>query len=273
MSRENQIISSHPSIPPRQGVPALRATGAFTLIELLASITIIGVLASLVMGQVMAMRASARQLDCSVRMSHAGKLLFVYSLDHRDLLPYGGDRARAITLADGSTVKIGGWRGLRHGRWQALLPEVWAGPQWPMSLSCPRRPAFNPDAPAQDLLGHPLPFAHDPLGPFWMSEAVWVDPKIVPAPDAGVSPQQNHLSDVVFPSGKVYLFEAPGFCVSVPGSEWWVRTYGFTWPYRTSTLTMDGAVRRTRPTPQYLSKAGAFFNTPYGVRGRDELEP
>lgn len=245
---------------------------AFTLIEVVVAISVTSVLASLLIGQVAAVRKNARQLDCLQRMSQTGKLLFAYSLDQRDRLPYGGDRARDITLPDGSITKVGGWRGLRMGRWQALFPEVWTGTAWPRSLGCPLRPPFNPSNPGTDPYTQLLPYESNPLGPYWMSEAIWIDPRTRLEPDEGVAPQQNHLADVVFPSAKVYLFEAPAFCVAEPGSEWWVRTYGQTHLYRSSTLMMDGAVRRTRPTATYLRQAGAFYFTPFTVRGRDELE-
>jgi prepilin-type N-terminal cleavage/methylation domain-containing protein len=60
---------------------------AFTLIELLTVIAIIGILASLVIATVGRVRETARRATCASNLRQAGSVLMLYAQDNRGLLP------------------------------------------------------------------------------------------------------------------------------------------------------------------------------------------
>ncbi|MDR1279317.1 MAG: DUF1559 domain-containing protein [Opitutaceae bacterium] len=60
---------------------------AFTLIELLTVITIIGILAGIIIPTVGRVRESARRADCVSNMRQIGQALFLYTQDHKNHLP------------------------------------------------------------------------------------------------------------------------------------------------------------------------------------------
>lgn len=61
--------------------------GAFTLVELLAVIAIIGVLAAIVIGSVSKIRDSARRSQCSSNLRQLGTAFNLYAADNRGLYP------------------------------------------------------------------------------------------------------------------------------------------------------------------------------------------
>ncbi|AHF89980.1 N-terminal cleavage protein [Opitutaceae bacterium TAV5] len=72
---------------------ACPAAAAFTLIELLTVIAIIGILAAILIPTVGKVRQTARQSLCISRARELGSAIQLYSGDHRDQLPFPKDQA------------------------------------------------------------------------------------------------------------------------------------------------------------------------------------
>ncbi|MDR1280325.1 MAG: prepilin-type N-terminal cleavage/methylation domain-containing protein [Opitutaceae bacterium] len=70
-----------------------RHIAAFTLIELLTVIAIIGILAAILIPTVGKVRETARQTVCTSRMKELGTAFALYAQDHRDCLPDPDDEA------------------------------------------------------------------------------------------------------------------------------------------------------------------------------------
>ncbi|AHF91330.1 N-terminal cleavage protein [Opitutaceae bacterium TAV5] len=69
---------------------ARSAPAAFTLIELLTVIAIIGILAAILIPTVGAVRAKARASQCASNLRQVGMALQLYAEDHKDLFPSTG---------------------------------------------------------------------------------------------------------------------------------------------------------------------------------------
>lgn len=61
--------------------------GAFTLVELLAVLAIVGVLAALVITAVSRVRANAREAQCISNLRQLGMMAIMFSADNRDYMP------------------------------------------------------------------------------------------------------------------------------------------------------------------------------------------
>ncbi|EIP96637.1 prepilin-type N-terminal cleavage/methylation domain-containing protein [Opitutaceae bacterium TAV1] len=67
--------------------PSHRSLRAFTLIELLTVIAIIGILAGIIIPTVGAVRKKARSIQCASNMRQIGMALFLHADDHKDAFP------------------------------------------------------------------------------------------------------------------------------------------------------------------------------------------
>lgn len=78
-----------PFFPMTPGSPLVwrRARGAFTLIELLTVIAIIGILAAILIPTIGRVRESARSASCSSNLRQIGTALILYAGDNRDTFP------------------------------------------------------------------------------------------------------------------------------------------------------------------------------------------
>lgn len=83
-----QLIHQSPSLP--HSSQSRLSTAAFTLIELLTVIAIIGILAGILIPTVGKVRQSARNANCISTLRQLGAAFYLYAQDYKDLLPAGG---------------------------------------------------------------------------------------------------------------------------------------------------------------------------------------
>jgi prepilin-type N-terminal cleavage/methylation domain-containing protein/prepilin-type processing-associated H-X9-DG protein len=76
-----------PCLPPPPPLPRQLARDAFTLIELLTVITIIGILAAIIIPVTGKVRESARRANCVSNLRQTGIVIQLYAQDHKDSLP------------------------------------------------------------------------------------------------------------------------------------------------------------------------------------------
>ncbi|HZO91976.1 MAG TPA: type II secretion system protein [Chthonomonadaceae bacterium] len=91
-----------------------RAVPAFTLVELLTVIAIIGVLAALLFPVFLTARGKAREVSCLSNLRQLGMSISLYAQDNDGLYPF------AVDPADRYTPEI--WAGFRE--FQALIPHM-----------------------------------------------------------------------------------------------------------------------------------------------------
>jgi len=160
----------------------------------------------------------------------------------------------------GADIGPGAW-------WTAMFREEWQGSNWNAAYRCPSQPEYTPGA-ASLLEGKHA------LSSYWMSTSISVDGTKL---EAGCEPYrdapvvQNRRDAVSYPSSKVELYEAIGFCLKADKNvaEWIDR--GQTMQYQTSALMADGSAGRYRRNDYADTSIG---NTPFdytinGIYGRD----
>ena len=102
-------------------VPTSRLHGAsfgFTLIEVLVSISIIGVLLSFVFPVFLSIRETARLVTVQIHQRDVALVLRQYAYDHRDLFPFYG-QPRSLN----ASLVVGGYYSVTEGYW--LQPHYW----------------------------------------------------------------------------------------------------------------------------------------------------
>ncbi len=237
----------------------------FTLIELLVVIAIIAVLLSLSLPIFGAVRHRLHETKCFTAIRSCAQAVHLYGNDYQDQLPFGGPNLRQVSFGDVAPVRMGGRLGLLGGAWAMLFPEYWRGPSWDRSMQCSRQPEFVGAPAAFTRGGNPRP-AYDISGAVWLTAG---DLRAGLAYEAA-RPRQNMLADVVFPSKKVLFYEGIGYCARGPDVETWVHTIGQTFPFETTNVTFDGAVRRMKQIDGLPSPTTMPFNrTLHGLQGRD----
>jgi prepilin-type N-terminal cleavage/methylation domain-containing protein/prepilin-type processing-associated H-X9-DG protein len=92
---------------------SMRASRAFTLVELLVTIGVIAILAGLVLSVLGRAKASAQAITCRTNLRQWGMATLLYVADHNDLLPQEGDSAPTETVLYNPTYKA----------WYIQLPE------------------------------------------------------------------------------------------------------------------------------------------------------
>ena len=244
---------------------------AFSLIELLVAMLVLGVLLALVVPVLGKARQRQTELRCQTNMRSAGQLLLVYAADHRDHFPYAGDTPRAPEWVPDPRIDqvVGGRIGHGVGMWAMLFREHWSGIRWSRSLRCPKqidwtgasedeRP-FNPGA-------YIMP-------QYLLSQALWLDAGTLTdsTPFRDHRPRANSVSEVVSPSKKSVLFEHAAFCADDEDARYWYPLIGTTQLSPTSLFMVDGSVRRMKRTDGLMSCGNTppFQWTVDGIRGRD----
>lgn len=77
-----------------------RRRGAFTLVELLVVIGIVGVLMGVLVPALTSARASARKIACMSNLSQIGKAIHLYSVEYNDSIPVGPKAPPFLSPAD-----------------------------------------------------------------------------------------------------------------------------------------------------------------------------
>lgn len=188
------------------------AARAFSLMELLVSISLIAVLTSLAAAGVTSAREAARQLKCKTNIRSAGQAMMTYAAEHKDYFPFAGYQRRTWPddlLPDavkGISVVMGGQSGLRHGYWSVMFPEQWSGIEFSPGMKCPGQPEYNRSG-LNYLSDSPFPY-------YFLSSAMWLEEQamIDSASTLRAKPKPHHLGEITFPSGKSLFFEQASFC-------------------------------------------------------------
>lgn len=248
---------------------------AFSLMELLVSISIIGVLTSLAVAGIGAARTTARQLKCKTNIRNAGQAIMTYAAEHKDYFPFAGYERRTWPddlLPDavkGISVVMGGQSGLRHGLWSVMFPEQWSGIEFSPSMKCPGQPEYN-RAGLNYLSDSPFPY-------YFLSSAMWLAEQDMAVADSALraKAKPHHVGEITYPSHKSLFFEQAAFCNT--GSDLAMAlNLGQTPEGKISVVFGDLSVSRfSRMDGTLLPPPGQavlpFDFTPNGVRGRDCL--
>lgn len=256
----------------RNGAPVMNQRGGFTLVELLVSLAVLGLLVALVVPALASARRRGIEAHCRANMASTAAIVTAYTNDFRDKYPYAGDAPRLGYFVPEGVAwdhPIGGRFGLRAGMWSVLFPEYWSGVWWSPGLRCPRQPRYDPlartDSPPLELSSLVMP-------QYWMSGAMWLDASSLDPLDRPYREfrvRSNGVHDVTFPSLKVLLFEQIAFCASSHDQHPWI-TVGQT-PFSPTCVGLtDGSVNRLI-RQDGLPAVGSlpFEFTRWGVHGRD----
>jgi len=148
MPPENPL--QHPAAPRRDRGASHRRRSAFTLIELLTVIAIIGVLAAILIPVVGKIRESARAAQCVSNLRSIGQAVFTYAGDNRDTLP-GPCYSLAGRYANFSKTPttLGGFIG-------PYLNEIAQDKRYMDVLTCPSWASIQPNEPTWDGLLYQL---------------------------------------------------------------------------------------------------------------------
>lgn len=246
---------------------------AFTIIDLLITISITGIVMTLTLPAMQAARWKGLEIKCLSNMRQTGVVLFAYAAANKDHIPFQGWEPRTIHIQGLPPIRMGHPTGnsIMTGRWSFLFPEEWSGQaRWNPGLQCPKQPRYDPDSP---FTTGALRWEHErPTPTYEFSFALYNRADTMGAgntpADFRIGP--NKISDATFPSAKVYLFEFPAFCMSDPVARSLALDIGRSTTPRTSIMTMDGAVRRfaAKDAIDYPER-GETYSTVNGIWGRD----
>lgn len=246
---------------------------AFTIIDLLITISITGIVLTLTIPAMHAARWKGIEIKCLSNMRQAGVILFAYAAANQDHVPFQGWERRTIHVPGLPPLRMGHPTGnsIMTGRWSFLFPDEWSGQgRWNPALQCPLQPRYDPDAP---FTTGGMRWEHLRLTTTYeFSFALYNRADTMgPTSNAGdfrIGP--NKISDAIFPSAKVYVFEFPGFCISDPVARSLAYDIGRSTTPRTSIMTMDGSVRRfaAKDAIDYPVR-GETYATINGIVGRD----
>ncbi|MCL4221553.1 MAG: hypothetical protein KJZ65_09290 [Phycisphaerales bacterium] len=260
---------------------------AFSIVELLAVMGILMILAALLMLALSGVRAEARRRVCQSEMHQLSTMIFAYCVDSRDLLPFPLE-----PTGDGN------WRYVRSGRVVPPIGALGASHYWPVAmfnefgdsmysdvLLCPddvlslasrAEMAAQAGVPEQEVQGPAVR---------GLSMSCYVDPAALTAPRTTWEDwffRVNALHDVTFASQKALLVETEPFHdADYFPNQWDLDTF------RLMVAAMDGSVEWRRgadATPGVRlpidraygldpdsvdMRLGPFQLCKDGVRGRD----
>jgi prepilin-type N-terminal cleavage/methylation domain-containing protein len=240
----------------------------FTLIELIVTVAVLGVVAAITFPVFKSSRDRARATQCLSSIRQSGVLLFTYSDLYADHLPFAG---RKPTIGHyppetgTQTVKFGGTFSVWGGTWSLLFPHEWQGKDWNTAYQCPRQRRYIPSESMYSRRWFDFPF-------YWMTDVVGFDPvtmrKGSKVDDIKAAP--NMLSNVRFPSNKVYLWEEFAFCTPHSDEPDWHESQGVVL-VPTSVLLFDGSADRKTRNWEIPGLEGAmpYQYTVDGIYGRD----
>lgn len=197
----------HEDRPAPNAVPAVLIR-AFTIIELLVSIGVIGVLLAILIPTLASSRARARETKCLSNLRGLGAAMELYTQRFNGKYPFaiGGQKIDMSPDHDGTDfLQIQSNFDVTHA-WPGLMHEVAPWREWYSTWVCPgaRRRTGEPWAsPGDDPLG--------PSGPSYvMSDSLLARPETW---SVGTAPSEQlvravSVSDVLFPSSKVIMFDS-----------------------------------------------------------------
>lgn len=183
---ERPWFSPAPAQPSRPNAPA------FTLIEVLLAIVIVGLLLALTIPQIAAIRMQATQTAALALIRGHGQVFHLYSQDYKDQWPY------FISPTQPQTLVRGGGEDANLSYWDAYA-------FWPLALADGyyQGQAYHPS------FGFPGGEPPSPLTPFRYACAFLAHPEFW-NPSTRTGPTQwapTHSADVLFPSLKLLLID------------------------------------------------------------------
>jgi prepilin-type N-terminal cleavage/methylation domain-containing protein len=180
---------------------------AFTIIELLVSIGVIGILLAILIPTLASTRARARETKCLSNLRGLGAAMELYTQRFNGKFPFaiGGQKIDTSPDHDGTRFQQIQKNFDIAINWPGLMHEVAPWREWYSTWVCPgaRRKTGEPWSPPDD----------DPLGPsgpsYWMSDSFLARPETW---SVGTAPREQlvravSVSDVLFPSAKVLMID------------------------------------------------------------------
>lgn len=246
--------SQEPAATPRETA----ATGrpAFTLIELICVIFIIGLLIALLAPHLRGVRKSAERTIALSRLAEHGRAFAAYTGDFRDTWPYLTDPQATYTVLRAPGIDIGVEYWMIYSWWHVPMSELVYKVSWQDALFRNSR--------------------RDPPGqtPFWYSCTFLADPGFFTKGRTGRNQwRATRVDEVLFPSRKALLINSTGW-----------ETMQFP-EHSLPMLFVDGSVENVPgnlttswdPNGTGLWNPGGLFVVPIpgmttaeGVRGRDK---
>lgn len=234
---------------------------------------VLGIILSILAPILASTRWRGIEIRCLGNMRQAGLLLTTYATSNKDYLPYQGTTPRLMHVTGLPPIVMGHptANSMSSGRWSVFFPDSWgAGGRWDASLRCPLQPKFNRESP--DCTGALCWEKERPFPCYELSNALFYRADSMGPERNGdqfeIGP--NRLSDAVYPSSKVLLFEFPAFCLQDRAAREYAWNTGKCFNSKASTLTIDGACRRfaARDAVDYPERGEAYY-TVFGIQGRD----
>lgn len=251
--------SDGPTLPDATVTPrAKSATGrpAFTLIELICVIFIIGLLIALLAPQLRGVRKSAERTTAFARLAEHGRAFAAYTVDFRDTWPYLTDPNATYTVFRAPDIDIGVQYWMVYSWWHVPMSELVYKVSWKDAVFRNSR--------------------RDPPGqtPFWYSCAFLADPGFFTKGRTGRDQwRATRVDEVLFPSRKALVINSSGWesenfatqdlpMVFADGSaEQLPRSLTTSWDYNGTGAWNPGGLFMV-PIPG--------MTTAEGVRGRDK---
>jgi prepilin-type processing-associated H-X9-DG protein len=250
-----------------------RATAAFTLVEALIVVSVIGLLAAILLPSLAASRHHARLLKCSANLHQLGTSLNAYVADNRDFFP--------LNIAPWN-VSMPTLRGLgispdRSPIWIGSL-QKWMGvqgPPWLRGLACPS---------ALSTLGHGTDAARpEDMGSAWVLNTYCSARQLstIPRPGDGVLLVENGTwSYMSEDAGDLEQPTHPRFYPHPAVSQEDHAGVAWNWPYgghKRNILWVDGhvtaVVARRWPGGHQTLDADRIRHMRFGLPGTHPFDP
>ncbi|GEM_PF-4267619 len=249
-----------------------RRVPAFTLVETLIVVAIVGLLAAISLPTLGAARARGRLVRCAASLRQIGVGLTSYRLSNRDVLPVNGWEPWKDAWAG-----FQGFQMLSGRTWVRALQESMGirEPPWLRLLRCPQA-LSRYDVPSE------IPVQQDGFGSAWILNSYCLGRMLssIPAPSDGVMVFESGLwSQMSNDTGRLELPTMP-YCYPHPGVIAETVSVRWSWAYRgqkRNILWCDGHVAAFDaahwPDGDEVFDAARIRHMRFGLPGNHPLDP